>query len=168
MTRNSKEYQHAYYLKHKERILARTGEYQREHAEQAAEWKKNWNAENPERMAELQSRWLEENREERREYVNAWAKLHPESAIIREHRRRSRELSATGNYTKQEWNELVSDYGGRCAYCNQESDKLTVDHVVPLSRGGTNDISNILPACRSCNSKKNNKSLLAFLFKGVT
>jgi hypothetical protein len=45
---------------------------------------------------------------------------------------------------------------------------LTIDHVVPRSRGGTNDLKNLLTACSSCNGKKaniENKQCPAFLVK---
>ena len=42
--------------------------------------------------------------------------------------------------------------GKRCAYCPNPAD--TIDHVVPLVRGGTNHEGNLVPACRACNSSK--------------
>ncbi|MFC1533981.1 HNH endonuclease [Thermodesulfobacteriota bacterium] len=49
---------------------------------------------------------------------------------------------------------------GICYYCDREVGKtnLTMDHVVPLSRGGKSKKGNIVPACKECNNKK--KSLL--------
>lgn len=44
-----------------------------------------------------------------------------------------------------------------CVYCGATED-LTVDHVLPISRGGTNDLSNLVTACRPCNSSKNAKT----------
>ena len=45
---------------------------------------------------------------------------------------------------------------GVCHYCNSKVDKafLTMDHVVPLSRGGKSRKGNIVPACKECNNKK--------------
>lgn len=68
-------------------------------------------------------------------------------------RRRARELAAVGSWTFVEWEALVVRYDGCCAYCGVRG-KLTVDHRVPLSRGGSNSIDNILPACASCNRSK--------------
>jgi hypothetical protein len=44
-------------------------------------------------------------------------------------------------------------WSGPCAYCGDEA-QLQVDHVIPLSRGGTNDRANLAPACKSCNMDK--------------
>jgi 5-methylcytosine-specific restriction endonuclease McrA len=42
----------------------------------------------------------------------------------------------------------------RCAYCGEHAD--TVDHIVPRSRGGRHDWSNVVAACRRCNATKDN------------
>lgn len=46
-----------------------------------------------------------------------------------------------------------------CAYCGEYAERMTIDHVVPLSRGGTHTIENIVAACGPCNSSKGAKSL---------
>lgn len=48
-------------------------------------------------------------------------------------------------------------HNGVCHYCNKEvgRDDLTMDHIVPLSRGGKSTKGNIVAACKECNSKKN-------------
>jgi len=70
-------------------------------------------------------------------------------------RRSARVLNAPANdFTAEQWEQIKALYGQRCAYCNKRR-KLTVDHVIALSRGGANTASNIVPACRSCNSRKN-------------
>lgn len=57
--------------------------------------------------------------------------------------------------TESEWMENVELFGGKCAYCGS-SDELTRDHVIPLTKGGGYTKSNIVPCCKSCNSKKHN------------
>lgn len=51
---------------------------------------------------------------------------------------------------------ILQKTNGRCAYCGKKLSlgKMTKDHVKPLSRGGKNDLCNIVAACRSCNEKK--------------
>lgn len=57
-----------------------------------------------------------------------------------------------GTHTQAEWRALCASIGG-CARCGS-SGELTRDHVVPISRGGSDSIENIQPLCRSCNSAK--------------
>lgn len=61
------------------------------------------------------------------------------------------------NYTHQEWKETCIFFGGECAYCGRtmkKGERLTRDHLVPVADGGTTTQSNVIPACRSCNSSK--------------
>jgi hypothetical protein len=44
-------------------------------------------------------------------------------------------------------------WSGPCVYCGDEA-QLQVDHVIPLSRGGTDDRDNLAPACKRCNMEK--------------
>ena len=47
--------------------------------------------------------------------------------------------------------------GGKCVYCgNNDLAQLTIDHRVPLSRGGLTNQDNLVTACRSCNQRKGN------------
>jgi 5-methylcytosine-specific restriction endonuclease McrA len=59
----------------------------------------------------------------------------------------------TRQITLRHWQRLLDSYRNACAYCSSKSE-LTVDHVIPLARGGRHAIGNIVPACRSCNSRK--------------
>lgn len=54
--------------------------------------------------------------------------------------------------------------GGCCAYCGDPltEETFAVDHVTPKSGGGTNDIANLLPSCKACNSSKGTRSLEDF------
>jgi 5-methylcytosine-specific restriction endonuclease McrA len=66
---------------------------------------------------------------------------------------------AKGSFTKEEWVNLKRKYGNKCWKCGTlETEKiLTVDHIMPLSKGGTNFIINIQPLCLRCNMKKHAK-----------
>jgi len=61
-------------------------------------------------------------------------------------------------------------YGNVCVYCgeknilNDEVRPLTPDHVIPLVRGGSNWISNILPSCLTCNLTKSTKTFEEYLY----
>lgn len=60
-------------------------------------------------------------------------------------------------YTHQQWKEAVIFFGGECAYCGRtmrKGERLTRDHLEPVSEGGITIQDNIVPACSSCNSSK--------------
>lgn len=59
--------------------------------------------------------------------------------------------------------ELYETFGHACAYCLKTGIELTMDHAIPLSKGGPHHIDNIVPACKSCNSVKHDRSIFAML-----
>ena len=82
-----------------------------------------------------------------------------EKERIRTHARRSAERADT--YTVAEWLHTVELFDNSCAYCGAKHN-LTMDHIVPISKGGKNVFTNIVPACKSCNSSKNSSELIAW------
>ncbi len=70
---------------------------------------------------------------------------------------RRRAAERRGSLTIDEWRTIVDRFDGACAYCTKRDVRLTVDHVVPLSRGGAHSMANVVPACRSCNSAKRDR-----------
>lgn len=71
--------------------------------------------------------------------------------------RRIRVKNAKGRYTRAEWYALCERYDYHCLCCARQFWSLAADHVIPLARGGRNDIFNIQPLCGLCNSKKGTK-----------
>ena len=61
------------------------------------------------------------------------------------------------NY-KTVFEKLKYKYNFKCAHCSQ-SESLTIDHIIPQSRGGSDDINNLQILCKRCNSKKGSKIL---------
>lgn len=121
---------------------------------------REWKQANRRRHREHGRKWIKENPEKRREADRKsnrkWKQENPEHHTALENKRRTRKTEAGGSYTVSEWKALKRQYDNRCACCGKK-DKLTADHVVPVSRGGSSDISNIQPLCKSCNSSKGNR-----------
>lgn len=73
------------------------------------------------------------------------------------------------DFTHQERKECLIYFGGECAYCGHtpktRHERLTMDHLVPVSRGGTTTGDNIVPACSSCNSSKNDMEFKEWFMK---
>lgn len=96
-----------------------------------------------------------------REHVNAWMRQYrkdnPEKFALYDKvnasKRRAYKANSTGQYTGKEWLDLCELYDYRCLCCGEKK-PLTVDHVIPLSKGGSNGIENCQPLCGSCNSSK--------------
>lgn len=94
-----------------------------------------------------------------------WKTRYPDryrsSKIKSNYLRRAKLKISEFSYTYPEWQALVNQYDHTCLCCGRrEPDiKLTVDHVIPISLGGSNSIDNIQPLCQSCNSKKRAKHI---------
>lgn len=73
-----------------------------------------------------------------------------------------RKRGAKGKTTVEEWGVILGKFNNRCAYCGIDG-HMTMDHVIPIIKGGTNWPSNIVPACKSCNSSKGTKDLSEFM-----
>ena len=89
-------------------------------------------------------------------YHKRYCKNNPDVIAHLKARRYAKEKNAEGSHTLIEWDKLKDSCGNVCVFCGSD-EKLTKDHIVPLSKGGTDYIENIQPLCRSCNSKKHNK-----------
>ena len=68
--------------------------------------------------------------------------------------RKAQKQASETHYTLEQWSSLVAEYGRQCLCCLKSSIKLTADHVIPLSRGGSDGIENIQPLCGRCNPSK--------------
>jgi hypothetical protein len=142
----------------------------------------NWKARNPDKVKEAHKRWAEANpdklqeattryrnshKKQCKEATNKWRakskdkikqyeqqyrRDHADQINIKNNNRRARLLGAGGTFTKQEWEQACHEFDDCCAYCKLPK-KLTKHHLIPLIKGGSNWIGNLIPACGSCNSK---------------
>jgi 5-methylcytosine-specific restriction endonuclease McrA len=135
--------------------------------EQRRAYGRDWMRRNADKARDAMRRWRERHPDEHNAEGRAYYARDPErrqrqidaspnrNAVRRamHERRRARAAGAVGSYSYVEWLELVATFGGRCAYCGVTA-RVHADHRTPLSRGGSNSIDNILPACPRCNLRK--------------
>lgn len=65
-----------------------------------------------------------------------------------------------GDLTLDQWRAILVAFAGHCAYCGKVPERLTMDHVIPASKGGQHIASNVVPACFSCNQSKGDKLVI--------
>lgn len=93
--------------------------------------------------------WREKYRLRAREYYRE----HKEQCVHNVRARALRLAGAGGSHSLEAWRQLKALFGNRCVCCGKQG-KVTKDHIVPVSRGGSDDITNIQPLCIACNKSK--------------
>lgn len=121
-------------------------------------YSRDWGRDNPEKVSQKNCRYYKSHKDRLDSENRKRLKNNPALKVAANHRRRARELRAEGTFTASQWNDLCALYGYMCLCCNKHK-PLEADHVVPISKGGTNFISNIQPLCRRCNAKKSTDSI---------
>lgn len=71
---------------------------------------------------------------------------------------RMRRNNVSGAHTAKQWLDLCTKYNNKCLCCGLEK-PLTKDHIIPISKGGTDNIDNIQPLCNECNATKATKTI---------
>lgn len=121
--------------------------------ERCLETNRKWAKENPEKVRSYKRNYWLKNREKWRAYKRRWRALKQNSG---------------GSHTDKDIELLFVSQEGLCAYCSVElGDSWHVDHMMPLSRGGTDDPVNLALACAPCNLSKGSKTVEEFLNETV-
>jgi 5-methylcytosine-specific restriction endonuclease McrA len=169
-----KEYDRRRYINSPEKFIAKTRNWRVNNPNKYKDQNKNYYLKNKEKVAEYsrkryldnreyflakQREWVERNKEWVSKYKKNWASRNKESTRVSSQKCRARRLEAMGNdiITLEEWLRVLDFYGHRCLCCGND-ENISMDHIVPLSRGGKHSIDNVQPLCKSCNSKKSTKT----------
>lgn len=131
------------------------------HQEQKKEYDEVWRREHPEALKSYREKYCRNHLELVRERAKKYKHSH-ELTLTLSRRRRAKLAEVEGNFSQEDFKTLCRDFDYKCAYCSEEV-PLVPDHMAPLVRGGSNYIDNIIPACKSCNSSKGDKSVEEFI-----
>lgn len=143
---------------------AKQKQYRLNHREKIMEYGREYRRKNREKCCDLTKRWIENNRDRIKEQKKQYRKDHPDKWKAQhkanKQKRRARIKGNGGTYTAIQLEECLAFFNYRCAYSGEPLEKdYHIDHIVPLSKGGTNDIWNIVPSNREPNLDKSNKDL---------
>jgi hypothetical protein len=137
--------------------------------EKAQACRRSWQKSNPEKGRAACNKFYANNTEEQLERSKQWQRNNPEIARATRHRRRARILGNGGSFTASQFVQLKNHFGNVCLCCRRTEFQLlelgltlVPDHVLPISKGGSNDISNIQPLCHGrdgCNLHKHAKHI---------
>jgi hypothetical protein len=101
--------------------------------------------------------WRNRNKEKVNTYVAEWWKNHQQLKQHHVRKRAALKRGAYGSHTPEQIKEIFARQKGLCNYCYVPLSKYHIDHIIPLSREGTNCAANLQILCVSCNTSKGNK-----------
>jgi len=173
------DYLHNYYVENRDAFLEQAKEYRQAHHDEIILRGRQYYAKNQKRIADRANayyhtnkhtpsfrakrraqfiRWRQSNPDKVSEYNRRQLQRNPLAHRIKAHNYRARKLQASGSCTKRDIEQLFRLQRGLCWYCGRSiQSAYHADHRIPLSRGGSNDLSNIVLACPHCNQSKNSK-----------
>lgn len=142
--------------------------YHRKRHQEHPEYKRKWYLEHADQMCAHLRKLRQENPEPFRAKYRKWRQENPEKRRALEHKRRARIKGNGGSYTVEELHDLWHKQNGFCYYCGELLYKTLnsvyhIEHKIPISKGGSNDISNIALSCAECNFRKHDKTDEEFL-----
>ena len=148
MTQSARDYRN----KMRENDLPRLRELERKARISRKEYIKQYYINNKPAERAKRKDYYAANKDKWVKYGRTYSRNNPDKIAENNHKRRAGRKTGE-HYTAEQWKQLCDDCGNKCLCCGDET-KLTIDHIVPISKGGTNHISNIQPLCYPCNRKK--------------
>ncbi len=150
-----------YYRKHREKLLAKVRAWADSHPEEMYEKRKAQYRKFKAYYQEKNRAHYAEHKDETRARVMKWRQANPDQHRERQNtaaaRYRGRKRAA-GTFNSKDIDALKKSQRGRCYWCRNPYGRFQIDHVWPLSKGGSNGAENIVLACKTCNHTKNAKT----------
>jgi 5-methylcytosine-specific restriction endonuclease McrA len=162
------EYQRRYREENKEKVRACKRKYRQENKEKIKEKDALYYKENREQIRKRTANYVATHRAEARARSAKWYAENPErgkaNARVSGHRRRAKIAKVGGKFTKEDIRNLYVTQGACCFYCSTSIEEgYHIEHMTPISRGGTNGLDNVCLACAPCNRSKHTKTAEEFI-----
>lgn len=133
------------------------------HHSRRREVNKRYRMRHQDRVKKSEELYKSKNPERWKSFRVNWHKNHPLERKAIKQRRRARALLADGRWAAKDITDILVRQDGRCYWCCAKSDRMEVDHIIPMARGGSNWPSNLCLACRPCNRRKSSKMPMDFI-----
>jgi 5-methylcytosine-specific restriction endonuclease McrA len=147
----------SYYLANRERLNAINRDNYYKHIEEAREYKRKYYHAHRAEIIKYNTDWIKNNKDKYKRYAKKNRATHLSLRAEHEQRRRARKRNATVEKVNRD--DIIKRDKSTCQICGKLLSKkeITLDHIIPLSRGGEHSKSNLQVACNSCNCKKSSK-----------
>lgn len=154
-----------WYHRHSEREIARATKWGKDNPIKKKATKKAYWDRNKEEINAKRRKGREDYPEKVREYGRNYYKKNKSHLTILIDRSRAKRNSAPGQHVDKEWKQVLKDQGYLCFYCQcfLGDSNTSRDHKIPLCRGGSNGIENIVAACLTCNKRKRHMTAEEFI-----
>ena len=124
---------------------------------------KKWREANKDKVDIANHSYRESHRAEAKQRTSNWQKSNPDKVREQSNRHRVRKIEAEGFHTAQDVECIRAKQNDKCAYCRGElRKKWHLDHIVALSKGGSDWPRNLQLLCRQCNVRKSAKDPIVF------
>lgn len=166
-----KEYKKQYDKTHK----AKVKEYKEKNKDKIKEYQKEYQKEyyidNKDKIKKQIKEYKEKNRDKirQREREYRLSEKGKQIAFNSQSKRRFKEENQGNGITEEQWLEMMKFFNWKCAYSGEyiggNSKERTIDHIIPLNKGGEHEVWNCVPMLRSLNCRKQDKDMLSW-YKG--
>jgi 5-methylcytosine-specific restriction endonuclease McrA len=141
----------------RERHRAYTREYRKRHAAERYAKNREWAEAHPELVRTYHKRSRDRHPEKYKAMAERWRAKNPDARHAFCTARRAKKRAVGGTFTRHQWAAMKERYGHRCLCCKKQFERLSMDHIVPIDKGGPHCEENIQPLCIRCNSAKGTK-----------
>lgn len=154
----------AYRERNRERIALVAKEYKKKKSDQVKKKQKEWRDANKDKIREKSAAYKQKNKERIKALKDSWRSRNKNVEKIHNQNRRSRIKANGGKLSRDIVDRLLALQKGRCACCGLVlGDKYHLDHIMPLSLGGSNTDSNVQILRAECNLKKRAKHPIDYM-----
>lgn len=134
----------------------------KKHKEKISEYRKLWAVGYSDKRSEINKLWYENNKERLRDARKSWRLNNKDKTRVYTSNYRSLKINA-GKHSKEDIDYLLMVQKNKCVLCKNNLKKYHVDHIFPLSKGGSNTKENLQILCPKCNREKSDKDPIKFM-----